>query len=375
MYIEQFLNTIASAQVELLLDQTSEFLLDPDKERYLERMGKRADPAIVNQYRLLDQYVPTVMSDDPDVLAYLVERNLAIASVIAVGGEVVSTRGGKLIRFDGDFFKIAIGHNWDERSQEQMLKFKRMLPGNISQTFIDMLLGSVDDLQPRVMKAGNVLAWQAIQSGQVNYTDPRSGVTARLAYNVRPDLFPSALTGTAKWDQYATANGIQDLEDHLLAYYDQNGFYPDTVVMSNRLLIHLSRQESTRNRALTMGMLSNVPTAGVASAVSLETIKKIVPQIAMSQTQVEVYDAQYEIEIAPGQNIKGRYINDDTYCFLTTNMGKRIWGPTIENEGRAGLFVRTEELKSSPPQDRSYCVGKVVPFFPDPNKLGARKVA
>lgn len=375
MYVEQFLNTVAAGQVRLLLDQTSEFLLDPDKEGRLQRMGKRADPALLSQYKLLDDHIPIVMSDDFDVLTYLVEQNLAIASVIGTGGEIVSTRGGKLIKFEGDFLKIAIGHDWDERTQKQMLKFRKYLSGDISKTFVDMLYGSVDDLQPRAIKTGNVLTWQVLQFGEVNYTDPRSGITARLTYDTLPALFPSALTGTAKWDQYATANGVQDLEDHLQAFYDENGYYPDKVVMSNRLVTHLGRQESTRNRALSMGMLSNVPAAGVASAVSGEMIKRLIPQLAMSNTQLEIYDAQYHLEIAPGQIIKGRYLNDDTYCFLSAGIGQRLWGPTIENEGKPGLFVKTEELKSSPPQDRSYCVGQFVPFFPDPKKLGARKVA
>jgi len=375
VYIADFLNTQMAAQVRLLLDDTYQFLLDPDKESRLQRMGKKPNPMLLSQYKLMDEFIPLEFSDDPDVLTYLIKQNLAIASVISVDGEVVSTSAGSLIKLDGDFFKLAIAHNWDEKKQEQMLKFRRMLPGNISQTFIDMLFGSVADLQPRVIKLANVLTWQVLQSGQVSYTDPRTGVTAKLTYNVTNDQFPSALTGTSKWDQYTTANGLQDIEDHLLNYYDRRGYYPDRIVMSNRLLIHLSRQESTRNRALAMGMLSNVPTAGVASAVSLEMLMKVIPQLAMSQTQVEVYDAQYELETAPGQTVKGRYLNDDSYCFLTGNMGKRLFGPTIENEGKSGLFVLTEQLLTSPPRDRSYCVGKMVPFFPQPELLGGRKVA
>lgn len=375
MYIADFLNTQMAAQVRLLLDDTYQFLLDPDKESRLQRMGKKPNPMLLSQYKLMDEFIPLEFSDDPDVLTYLIKQNLAIASVISVDGEVVSTSAGSLIKLDGDFFKLAIAHNWDEKKQEQMLKFRRMLPGNISQTFIDMLFGSVADLQPRVIKLANVLTWQVLQSGQVSYTDPRTGVTAKLTYNVTNDQFPAALTGTSKWDQYTTANGLQDIEDHLLNYYDRRGYYPDRIVMSNRLLIHLSRQESTRNRALSMGMLSNVPAAGIASAVSLETLTKVIPQLAMSQTQVEIYDAQYELETAPGQTVKGRYLNDDSYCFLTGNMGKRLFGPTIENEGKSGLFVLTEQLQSSPPRDRSYCVGKMVPFFPQPELLGGRKVA
>lgn len=180
MYIADFLNTQMAAQVRLLLDDTYQFLLDPDKESRLQRMGKKPNPMLLSQYKLMDEFIPLEFSDDPDVLTYLIKQNLAIASVISVDGEVVSTSAGSLIKLDGDFFKLAIAHNWDEKKQEQMLKFRRMLPGNISQTFIDMLFGSVADLQPRVIKLANVLTWQVLQSGQVSYTDPRTGVTAKL---------------------------------------------------------------------------------------------------------------------------------------------------------------------------------------------------
>lgn len=375
MYIADFLNTISAGQVKLLYDDTFQFLLDPDKESLLQRMGKKPDPGVLSQYKLMDDFVTLEFSDDPDVLAYLVKQNLAIASVISTDGEVMSTGAGSLIKFDGDFFKLAIAHNWDEKKQEQMLKFRRMLPGNMSQTFVDMLFGSVASLQPRVIKLANVLTWQVLQSGQVSYTDPRSGVKATLAYSVAADQYPAALTGTARWDQYATATGVQDLEDHLDSYYQINGYYPEKVVMSKRLVTHLARQESTRTRALTTGLLSNVPAAGVASSVSRGILKKVVSELQDSNTQLEIYDAQYEIETSPGHIVRGRYLNDNGYCFLTSGMGKRLFGPTIENEGRSGLFVKTEEVRSSPPRDRSYCVGKFVPFFPQPDLLGGRIVA
>lgn len=375
-YIADFLSSGKMvSQTALILNDTFNFLLDPDKEAAFKRMGKKPDQKILSQYRLMDEFVPLEFSDDPDVLAYLVKENLAIASIISVDGEVVSTSAGSLLEFKGDFLKLAISYAWDETKQTQMLKFRKMLPGNISQTFIDMIFGALESLQPRVIKLANLLTWQVLQSGQVSYTDPRSGVTAKLSYSVKNDQFPSALTGTAKWDQYTTATGIQDIEDHLESFYDRNGYYPDRIVMSNKLFTHLARQESTRTRALTTGLLSNIPTPGVASSVNHQILRKLVSEIRESNLQLEVYDAQYEIEVSPGKNIRGRYLNDDQYCFLTSNMGKRLFGPTIENEGKSGLFVMTENKSKSPPRDVSLCVGKMVPFFPQPDLLGGRKVA
>lgn len=376
MSIAKFLNTAQTkTKIDALVDNTSAFLVDPNKEARLKQGGKQPDPKLLDQYAIPDEYAPMEMTDDFRVLEYMIERNQAIASIIATGQEIPQTRAGRLIKIEGSQFgKIAISHIFNEEDEIRMMELSQMQ--NMPRYFIDVLIGTVDSLMPRVIKTANVLTWQVWTQGFCDFTDTRSGSRFRLQYLTEPTLFLPALTGsttgTAVWSDYTNANGIENLQKHARAFYDLNGYYPDETAMSRDLLDNLLRQQSTRNYALSLGIVNNV--AGAVQAMISETIlNKIAGELKIPT--IRITDAQYEIEIAPGQNIRGRYLPNDTYVFLTKGMSKRLFGPTIEAKGKPGIFVKTEEtLKSSPPESRSFAVGRMIPFVPQPKMLAARKV-
>ena len=378
MSIAKFLNTArVKTKIDALIDNTSAFLIDPNKEIRLTQEGKRPDPKLLDQYAIPDEYAPMEMTDDFRVLEYMLERNQAIASIIATGQEIPQTRAGRLVKIEGSQFgKIAISHIFNEEDEIRMMELEKMQ--SMPRYFVDLLIGTVDSLQPRVVKTANVLWWQTIISGLCDFTDPRSGTRFRLQYNTESTLMPSPLTGntagSAIWTDYTNANGIENLQRHARAFYDINGYYPDEVAMSQDLLDNLLRQQSTRNYALGLGIINNVPGSAVQAMIGQTILEKVTTELKIPK--IRVTDAQYEIEIAPGQNIRGSYLPKDTYVFLTKGMSKRLFSPTIEAKGKAGIFVMSEEtLKSSPPESRSYAVGRMIPFVPQPRYLAARKVA
>ncbi|MCC5616372.1 hypothetical protein LC605_15095 [Nostoc sp. CHAB 5836] len=376
MSIAQFLNTTRiKTKIDALIDNTSAFLIDPNKEARLKLEGKQPDSKLLDQYIIPDEYAPMEMTDDFRVLEYMIERNMAIASIIATGQEIPQTRAGRLTKLEGSSFgKIAISYIYNEEDQIRMMELMQMQ--SMPRYFVDLLIGTVDSLQPRVVKTANVLTWQVWTTGLCDFTDPRSGARFRLQYNTEPTLFPAPLTGnaigTAVWTDYTNANGIDNMQSHARAFYDINGYYPDETVMSQDLLDNLLRQQSTRNYALGLGIINNIPGA-VQAMISQTIVDKITSELKIPK--IRVSDAQYEIEIAPGQNIRGRYFPNDTYTFLTKGMSKRLFGPTLEAKGKPGIFVKTEEvLKSSPPEERSYAVGRMIPWVAQPKLLAARKV-
>jgi hypothetical protein len=363
-------------KVTTILDNTSAFLLDPDKEARLKREGKTPDPKILGQYAIPDEYAIMRMSDDFDVLEYLIERNMAIASIIATGQSIPQTRAGRIIKLEGsEFGKIGISHVWGEKDQIRMMKLRQS--NNIPREFLDLLLGTVESLQPRVVKTANVLWWQVITSGLCDFTDPRSGDRFRLEYTGREaTLFPAPLTGngagTAVWTDYTNANGVDNLQKHARAFYDVNGYYPDETAISQDLLDHLLRQQSTRNYALSLGIINNIPGA-VTAMVSEGIVNKIFGELKIPKLRVT--DAQYEIEIAPGQNVRGRYLPTDTYAFLTKGMSERLFGPTIEAKGKSGIYVATVPAREGETTEKSFAVAQMIPYVPQPKMLAARKVA
>jgi len=372
MSIAAFLNSgRIQTKVQAVIDNTHAFLVDPEKENFLKQMGKTPDPKMLGQFALMDEYAPIELSDDFRVLEYLIVRNMAIASVIATGQEIPQTRIGQLLKFEGTFGKLAISHVFDEEDEIRMLELAKMT--SMPTAFVDMLVGSVDALQPRIIKLANVLTWQAFYQGFVDFTDPRAQVAFRLRYNAPVESFPAPLIGSDLWSN-PLANGIRNLQEHSDALYHLNGFYPDETVMSKRLSRQLLNQTSTRDYALSLGLISNIPGANVATGVDLVILNKLCERLDIPKIRID--DAAYEIEIAPNTTIKGRYLPDNTYAFVTKGMAKRLMGPTIEGKGKPGVFVKSEEtIKSSPPQSRSYAVARMVPFIPQPKALGARKVA
>ncbi|ACC81159.1 hypothetical protein [Nostoc punctiforme] len=378
MSIAKFLNTARiKTKIDALIDNTSAFLVDPNKEIRLKTEGKQPDMKLLDQYIIPDEYAPMEMTDDFRVLEYMIERNMAIASIIATGQEIPQTRAGRLTKIEGSSFgKIAISHIFNEEDEIRMMELAQMQ--NMPRYFVDLLIGTVDSLQPRVVKTANVLWWQTVTTGLCDFTDTRSGSRFRLQYNTEPTLFPAPLTGntlgSAIWTDATNANGIDNLQRHARAFYDLNGYYPDETVLSQDLMDNLLRQQSTRNYALGLGIINNVPGSSVQAMVGQTILEKITTELKIPKLRVS--DAQYEIEIAPGQNIRGRYFPNDTYVFLTKGMSKRLFGPTIEAKGKPGIFIKSEEtLKSSPPESRSYAVGRMIPWIAQPKQLAARKVA
>ena len=377
MTIAFFLNTARiKSKLDAIVDNTSAFLVDPNKEDLLRREGKRPNPKLIDQYSICDQYAPIRLSDDFRLLEYLIERNMAIASIIASGQEIPQTRAGRLIKVEGSQFgKIAISHIFNEEDEIRMMELSKMQGMPVG--FVDMLIGSVDSLQPRVIKTANVLTWQLWSQGFVDFTDTRSNTAIRLAYQTYPELFLPPITGnavgSAVWSDYTNANGVLDLQRHARVFYNLNGFYPDEVAMSQELVDDLTRQQSTRDYALSMGLITNVPGVAIPSGVDEMILAKVAERLKFPK--IRVYDAQYEIEVAPGQTVRGRYLPSNRYVFLTEGMSQRLFGPTIESQGKPGIYVKVEELfKSSPPESRCFAVGRMIPFAPQPKVLASRQV-
>lgn len=376
MSIAKFLNSARiKSKLDAVIDNTSAFLVDPNKERFLKEAGVEPDKELLDQYGIMDEYAPMEVSDDFRVLEYLVERNMAIASIIANGQEIPQTSAGRLIEVNGKFGKIAISIIFNEDQEIRFMELSKM-PG-MPNGFMNMLVKDVDSLQSRVVKTANVLTWQCFTQGFVDFTDPRSNTVLRLRYQTYPELFPVPLTGNAPgsavWNDPVNANGILNLQEHSNAFYNLNGFYPTETAMTKQLYQSLIRQQSTRDQALSLGLITNVPGNTVQAVMSKKILDEICKELDIPP--IRIYDAQYEIEVAPGQTIRGRYLPSDTYVFLTKGMAKRLFGPTIEAKGKPGIFVMNEEtLKTSPPESRSYAVGRMIPFVAQPKKLAARKV-
>jgi hypothetical protein len=379
--IAKFLSTASiKSKLNAALELTHAFLIDPRKEARYKAEGLEPDPDALDQYEIFDTYAPVQLSTDFRFLEYASRSNVSIASVTATGQEIPQTSGGgELVKMEGGMIKITLGIGYDEEKRIQMYEFSQM--PNMSQTFVDDLFKGIINLQTRVMRTMNVLTCQVWSQGKIRFTDPRTNVGIRADYNVYPELFPRPLTGNDAWNRYSTANGIRNLIDHWNVFYRISGSHNPanvTTVMSWDLAQHLLQQSSTADYARSLGLLAT-PGAAMYSPtfVDFDTLNKCAERLRFPK--IRIWDAMYSAEVAPGQFLYFRYLPSNRYMFLVKG-GKRVWGPTIEaiDDGKgnkAGIFVKPDEiLKTSPPQSRSYAVGRGIPFFEETRKLGGRQV-
>jgi hypothetical protein len=387
--ITEILNQVEySSKLERIIDRTHEFLKDPRKETRLARAGKQPDPRLLGQFQMFDDYAPIETSDDFRALQYQFKRNMSVASVIATGQEIPSTRVGELFRIEEGALKLGLAHVFDEETEIRMYELRNSTA--IPESFINMLFDSINDLQFKIVKMCNVLMAQAWYLGRIQYLDSRSNTQITLSYDTIPSLFPPPLIGNDDWTNLQTATGIRDLQRHSEFFYNVNGYYPSCVKMSQRMANNLMEQEATANFAASMNMISAIPQPGQQRYVDLKIVNEMA--LRMNFPPIQINDARYSVEVSPGETRDVRYIPDNYYIFCSPYMSARKWGPTLESlqgtmgqsmgsrrrmaKPRPGIFVRVAEaVKTSPPVDRSYAVARFIPWVNDTRQLAARKVS
>lgn len=352
---------------------------------------------------VLDPYVPLKTYTNRKFLAYVMEQINTIASVIAYGAEPPVTQHGTFRKITAELMKSSLSYVWDEEYQWHMkeameeaaakgitVQRSRTSDGKIQATNADLasfIFGTIQQLAVAQVDLLNHLTWQALQYGEIDRVDPRTGVRTTISYkNPYGDEatglytsghlnFPDALTGsggstvnkTHAWSESATADGVQNLYDFIDNYVDLNGFAPDYIYMSRKLLNELMVQASTKNAASSL----TVTQVGTVSPAMLGAILE-----ARGIPPIKTFDEKFKNELADKTLQNVRFLADDRFVVVKENMGERAMGPTLEGNSREGVYLSTYEAPhKSPPVDITVSVATILPVLSDPKLLGAWKVS
>lgn len=371
----------------------------------LQQLMQRADLEI--------PYMPKRMYSDRNFTNYITERITPIASVVAYGSENPSESFGKFAKITGQLFKAGMSYIYDENLQWEIKEAMRYAQlqniyvqnvvaadGSIIQGQNDslarLLFGTIETMTQGLHDLLRVFTYQALQFGFVNYTDPRTKANVVLDYrDPNADYgyapfgkfahFPPDLAGTDRWDQYATANGLENIRRDVEVYEDTTGKKPDAVMMSRKAIDHLIRQESTRQA---FAAVVNTTAGVIVSNVGL--VDKSMLKQLMQRLELPVIleqEEKYQTRESSGSKkiVRRRFLNEDRYVFLSHNMGEQALGPTMEaelftNESptaqyvSAGPYIQTREKSKSPPLDVTEGVATMLPVIPNPKMLFSRKV-
>ncbi|HEY9657666.1 MAG TPA: major capsid protein [Allocoleopsis sp.] len=348
---------------------------------------------LMQRGNLLDEFMKIQMYNDRDFVLYITERLQTVASLIAYGAEPPTTQAGRLQKVRGQLFKSGLAFDYPEEMQWRMrdamqIASMRGIAVQTMQTATgEIVRGSNQDLASFIFKTIadmtiaqfnllNALTWQALQYGEVSWTDPRTNTTQVLDYKdgtATYNHFPADKTGNDAWTAYATANGLNDLEEDVETFIDTNGRPPKAIAMSRKLRRHLLNQESTRQSVASITSTLANTTVNVVGSLGLAQLDAIIERRELPP--IVTFDEMYQIEATNKTITKARFLNTDRYVFLTEDMGERAMGPTLESDGQEGIYVVTREIRNFPPQDATQGVATLMPVVPNPKLLFSRKVA
>lgn len=376
------------------------WLNDAQQNKVANTIVDETNARLRQRDKLLDPYMPIKNYDSRNFLAYVVNRVNTLASVVSYGAEIPTTRQGKLRKLTTQLIKLALQRVYDENMQWEMMEAMelagakgvqiedRLLPDGriikgVNNDLTDYIFGNIEDLTKSIYDTLHAMAWQCIQFGEVNYSDFRTDTETKIDWKESGadyNHFPSTLTATGssatpalnRWDDFAYADGLQTLADAVDTYHDTNGFTTDAIVMSRRLRNKLLQQTSTKEAARTSMGLSQVGTISPDLLGKLLEMRELPPIIT--------FDELYEVENNEGDIVKGRFMNENRFCFLTKNMGERAFGVTIESKNgmngnpKSGIYVHTFEKSKSPVLDVTQAIATALPIVINPKLLYSQAV-
>jgi len=367
-YLTEFLNQAhQNKMANLVVEDTLEDL-------------KRRDTTV------LDPYVPFKTYSSRQFLAYVMEQINVIASVTAYGSEPPVTNQGTFRKITAELMKSSLAYVWDEEYQWHMKEAMaeaqaKNISVNVSRgpdgktqpgsnnDLAAFIFGTVEKLARAQVELLNHMTWQVLQFGELDREDPRTGVVTKLNYKYSGggyNHFPAAKTGGGRWTEWSTANGIQDLYNAVDTYVDTNGFAPDCIYMSRKALNNLMQQQSTKDAAssLTVAQVGTVAPNMLGALLEARGIPSI-----------KTFDEKYKSELGDQSVANSLFLQNNRFVFVKENMGERAMGPTLENDGKAGVYVTTYEKQKVPPIDVTQAVATIVPVFADPKLFFSQQIA
>jgi hypothetical protein len=258
-----------------------------------------------------------------------------------------------------------------------------------AQAIRDMYLSTPALLAQSCINLATVLALRVAISGACLYTDPVTDIAAELSYasSIPSGHIAATKTGNARWSQLATANGIQDLLDHMNVYYNTLRRFPPYVIMGRTEALNLVSQASTKEQVARLkGMLTEAGTVDAAAIANmpqptLDDVAGVISNRLMGTsgrsgtTQLIVSDAiYYNSDESGNPTTTAPYIPAGYYLFATPGYMERAIVPSAENNYLGGLITVPEAVSKVPMRDKLTVVGRMVPLVADPRLLAARNV-
>lgn len=228
------------------------------------------------------------------------------------------------------------------------------------------------------------MRWEALTTGE--YVIPNSGGSVKVDYGFEGTQ-KIALTLTDRWDQAATADGLDDLLAWDDLIYQNIGVHSSFTVISRKALTNLLAQNATKTR------LANAGYAGIGGQVTSNTNQLGIPFFIDSVNAylnrygvgpLVLYDRMYNSTNhygGDGQPTLTRFMAEKAFVMVAptaidggmgfdqgTATGLQADGPVLENGMTPGLYVWLTE-QDEPYEVQVKSVFWTVPVIHDPRTI------
>jgi hypothetical protein len=266
----------------------------------------------------------------------------------------------------------------------------RMGPGGqkAAQEIRNVFMAKPAALAQSVKNTLAYLTMRAMVIGRCEYIDPRTNFAVDLSYvaQIPAGHLAATKTGTGRWSQAVTANGIQDIVDHLNVYYASFLRYPPFIGMGSVEWMNLRNQNSTRDIvARGRGLITEVGTPDPIAYANMPppTLEEVASEISRrlsrgngqpGAVQLLVTDAVAYRRAADGMPISSLYLPAGYYGFFWPRMAEQAVVPSAANNYAGGLATNTDVLRKDPPLENVTVSGYCIPLIMDARMIGSRNV-
>jgi hypothetical protein len=376
---------------------------------------------LMKRAKILSDILNLTLYDNTQYIrAVLTKTEVPVASILATGQEFPSSQTGSMINMNTKIPKIGASLVFTEEDMEQMREIYNQANtqrinvinqspgdpfglqggfGSGSTGLAAKLYGDTVQLIKSVVDGVLVQAWHTVCTCEVNLninplTREKTGFSYRrkgVDYNFYPDpLTATGVTGnnahTNKWDDYANAQGLDNIHDLATQMWYETGHYPDYLIMSRKLVNHLRKQQSVKD-----SVAIQARAFGNTGIVSDEMLTKVIDdKFGVKGPELHIVDDMYQTQDVFGRVKNARFIPDHLFVLASnhtkTNAQLAI-GAMLENSSRmtsyqdgipvtkAGLYHRIiEDNKKSPLVCVQEAGIKALTVIPDDRYFGAQQV-
>jgi len=274
-----------------------------------------------NAPQFIDQFMPDENTFSTTFAYDIIKKSNHLASYIGYGAEPPVMDRDAVASKSGELAKLGIKYI---ATEEELMAINQARSNAEKSAVIDKLLIKATDLLDSIRKQVTVSKLQAVLTGQFTYD--RNQVKINVDYGV-PEDHKFTQTGAAAWDT-ETGTPISDLIEWNDKYIDTNGEVADVILISRDVLRILQTNPEVVKEA---GLETNRAPVSVVEEV-LEGYG--LPKIQVINQREITYKDEYT-----GEKKTVEYMPKYRVVFAKNNLGKYLFGPTVENEYQPGIAL------------------------------------